>query len=291
MRLKHARTSDSPVASRRSARVGLAILGVAVTGVALAGPVAAEPLWPGGPDIPGVPAIVPPGAQVPNLPEIIAPPAPQAPSISPATGEVVGGLRSIDLHYSKPVSDREAAQAAVSINSSSGTPGSFEWVDDSSLKWTPDDYWPRGTTVTVDAEGAHSSFAVSNNFEAVGDASAHTFNVKIGGDTVRSFPASFGKPGHESPNGSFSVLEKFPKMVMDSSTYGVPIDAPEGYKLDVEYATRLTWSGIFVHAAPWSVDSQGNSNVSHGCINLSTENAKWYFDNVRNGDTASIQGA
>ncbi|KAA0019418.1 L,D-transpeptidase [Antrihabitans cavernicola] len=294
MRLKHVRTSDSPRVSRRSARIGLAIVGVAATGLALAGPAQADPIWPGGPDIPGVPSLIPPGAQLPPLPAVpkeILPPAPQAPSLSPANGEVVGGLRAIDIHYSAPVTDRSAAEAAVKINSSSGTPGHFDWIDDSSLKWSPDSYWPRGTTVNVDAQGAHTAFQVSDVFEGLGDASTHKFMVKIGGDTVKTFPAAFGKPGHESPNGTFPVLEKLPHMVMDSSTYGVPVDSPEGYKLDVDWATRITWDGVFVHAAPWSVDQQGHQNVSHGCINLSTENAKWFFDNVRAGDNVTIQGA
>ena len=296
MRLKHVRTSDaartSPRGARgaRGARVGLAILGVAAAGIALAGPVQADPLWPGGPDIPGVPTIVPPGTQLPpELQQFL--PAPKAPTLFPAPGEVVGGLRAIDVHYAQPVTDRAAAEGAVKINASTGVPGHFEWIDDSFVKWIPNDYWPRGTKVDVDAQGAHTSFQVSDKFESVGDASTHQFVAKIGGDTVRTFPAAFGKPGHESPNGTFQVLEKLPHMVMDSSTYGVPIDAPEGYKLDVDWATRITWDGVFVHSAPWSVDQQGHQNVSHGCINLSDANAKWFFDNVRNGDNVSIQGA
>jgi lipoprotein-anchoring transpeptidase ErfK/SrfK len=155
----------------------------------------------------------------------------------------------------------------------------------------PDDYWPRNTGVTVAATGAQTAFQISDAFEAVGDADGHTFSVKIGGDVVRTFPAALGKPGHETPNGTFHVLAKEADVVMDSSTYGVPIDAPEGYRVDVKWATRLTWDGIYVHAAPWSVDQQGNSNVSHGCINLSTTNAKWYYDNVRNGDAVTIVNA
>lgn len=125
---------------------------------------------------------------------------------------------------------------------------------------------------------------------AVANVSTHQFVVSVGGQVVRTMPASMGKPGHETPLGTFQVLEKFRDMIMDSSTYGVPIDAPEGYRLNVEYAVRITWSGIFVHAAPWSVDSQGVENVSHGCINLSTENARWFYENVRVGDTVTIVG-
>ena len=124
---------------------------------------------------------------------------------------------------------------------------------------------------------------------AVADVSTHQFTVSVAGET-RTMPASMGKPGHETPLGTFEVLEKYRDLVMDSSTYGVPVDSPEGYRLDTEYAVRLTWGGIFVHAAPWSVDSQGYENVSHGCINLSTENARWFYEHVQVGDAVTIVG-
>jgi lipoprotein-anchoring transpeptidase ErfK/SrfK len=102
-------------------------------------------------------------------------------------------------------------------------------------------------------------------------------------------PTSMGKPKHETPNGIYIVGEQQRKMIMDSSTYGVPITDPEGYKLEVEYATRISNSGIFVHAAPWSVAQQGVSNASHGCLNVSTEDGKWFFENARRGDPVIVQ--
>lgn len=125
---------------------------------------------------------------------------------------------------------------------------------------------------------------------AVANVTTHQFTVTVGGVPVRTMPASMGKPGYETPLGTFEVLEKFRYLTMDSSTYGVPIDAPEGYRVDTEYAVRLTWGGIFVHAAPWSVDSQGRENVSHGCINLSTDDAAFFYENVQVGDTVTIVG-
>lgn len=78
-------------------------------------------------------------------------------------------------------------------------------------------------------------------------------------------------------------------MYMDSSTYGVPVDSPEGYRTYVEYATRMSNSGIFLHAAPWSVGAQGNTNVSHGCLNVSTEDGKWFYENAKKGDPVIVQ--
>jgi lipoprotein-anchoring transpeptidase ErfK/SrfK len=113
------------------------------------------------------------------------------------------------------------------------------------------------------------------------------------GELVKTFPISMGKKGFETKNGTYYVLEKFSDMVMDSSTYGVPVDDPsgEGYKLKVQDAVRIDNSGIFVHSAPWSVGAQGNSNVSHGCINLAPEDAQWFFDNFGSGDPVVIKNS
>jgi lipoprotein-anchoring transpeptidase ErfK/SrfK len=123
---------------------------------------------------------------------------------------------------------------------------------------------------------------------AVADVSTHQFTVSIGDQVVRTMPASMGKPGYETPLGTFEVLEKDRYLVMDSSTYGVPVDSPEGYRIDTEFAVRLTWGGIYVHSAPWSVDSQGYENVSHGCINLSPEDAQWFYENVEIGGLVTV---
>src|SRR5690606_39167023 len=103
------------------------------------------------------------------------------------------------------------------------------------------------------------------------------------GQLVKKMPISMGSDKHPTPNGIYRTMEKHRDMYMDSSTYGVPVDSEEGYRTYVEYATRMSWSGIFIHAAPWSVAQQGVTNVSHGCINVSTANGKWVFDNVGRG--------
>ena len=103
-----------------------------------------------------------------------------------------------------------------------------------------------------------------------------------------SDPGSSTNPTH---NGAHVVLEKHDAITMDSSTFGLAVDAPGGYRSDVEYATRISNNGEFVHAAPWSVGSQGRDNVSHGCINLSTERAKWFYDFARPGDVVEVKGS
>lgn len=219
----------------------------------------------------------------------IAPPGgPRVATLTPAGGAEVGIAQPVTVRFEEPVTDRAAAERSVTIVPAVPVAGGFRWLDDRQVQWVPDGYWPGHTAVTVLAGGTRTQFRTGDEFVAVANLSTHQFTVSIDGEVVRTMPASMGKPGYETPTGTFPVLEKFRDLVMDSSTYGVPIDAPEGYRIDTEYAVRLTWSGIFVHAAPWSVDSQGYENVSHGCINLSTENAAWYYDNVEIGDPVVI---
>ncbi|WP_309233058.1 L,D-transpeptidase [Blastococcus sp. TML/C7B] len=87
------------------------------------------------------------------------------------------------------------------------------------------------------------------------------------------------------------VTESHRDITMDSSTFGLAVDAPGGYRTDVEYAVRISNNGEFVHAAPWSESSQGIENVSHGCINLSTDRAGWFFGFAQPGDVVEVKNS
>ncbi|MFI2476832.1 Ig-like domain-containing protein [Nocardia xishanensis] len=220
-------------------------------------------------------------------------PAPQAnfapPNINIADGETVGVAQPIIITFQEPVTDRDTAEKAIEITSSKDAPGHFYWFSDRQVRWRPNDFWPDNTDVTVVAGGTTSSFRIGDALITTADDVTKTITVTRNGEVVKEMPTSMGKPKHETPNGIYIVGERNRKMIMDSSTYGVPVDAPEGYKLEVEYATRISNSGIFVHAAPWSVGQQGVSNVSHGCLNVSTEDARWFFENAQKGDPVIVQ--
>ncbi|NDK92614.1 L,D-transpeptidase [Gordonia desulfuricans] len=130
----------------------------------------------------------------------------------------------------------------------------------------------------------------TTGYIALADDATHTITWWKDGDVVKTMPISMGSNQHPTPNGVYHTKEKYRDMYMDSSTYGVPIDSPEGYRTYVEYATRMSWDGIFIHAAPWSLAQQGVSNVSHGCINVSTENGKWVYDNIPRGTPIVVRG-
>jgi lipoprotein-anchoring transpeptidase ErfK/SrfK len=114
--------------------------------------------------------------------------------------------------------------------------------------------------------------------------------VTSNGKTVRTMPASTGRDRYPTTNGIHTVLGKETSRVMDSATVpGIP--ASQAYRLKVYWATRISNSGEFVHAAPWSVGSQGRANVSHGCVNLSTANARWFYSFSLRGDVVQVSGS
>jgi lipoprotein-anchoring transpeptidase ErfK/SrfK len=209
-------------------------------------------------------------------------------SVQPTNGQVVGVAMPITVTFTKPVIDRWGAQQSISITTPAHVAGRYDWLDDQTVQFVPDQYWPAHSEITMMAGGIPRTFGTGSIVLGVADISAHTFTVSIDGQVARQMPASMGKPKHPTPVGNFNVLEKQSSVVMDSRTIGIPLSDPEGYKLTVADAVRVTWGGVYVHSAPWSVGSQGYSNVSHGCINLSPDNASWYFNQVHIGDPVVI---
>jgi lipoprotein-anchoring transpeptidase ErfK/SrfK len=210
-------------------------------------------------------------------------------NISPAPGQVVGVAMPVTVTFAQPVADRAAAERSFSISSPNAPQGNFVWLKNDVVQWNPSSYWPAHSTIALSVGGAKTSFEAGASVVGVADVGAHTFTVSIDGSVARQMPASMGKPKHPTPIGSFTALEKQSPVIMDSRTIGIPLSDPEGYKLTVYDAVRVTWGGVYVHSAPWSVASQGNSNVSHGCINLSPDNAAWYYDQVSIGDPIIVQ--
>ncbi|MCA4725239.1 MULTISPECIES: L,D-transpeptidase [Mycolicibacterium] len=213
------------------------------------------------------------------------------PAFNPVNGSTVGVAKPISITFQRPIANRQMAENAIHISSNPQVAGKFYWMSDTQVRWRPIDFWPSGTVVNIDAAGTTSSFRVGDALVATIDDKTHQMQVSRNGKLEKTFPVSLGKRGYETPNGTYYVLEKFTDIVMDSSTYGVPVNSPEGYKLKVQNAVRIDNSGIFVHSAPWSVADQGKRNVSHGCPNLSPSNAQWFFDNFGSGDPVVVKNS
>ena len=214
---------------------------------------------------------------------------PTVTAISPATGDVVGVAAPIEVTFAEPVTNRARAEQSVEITSDKTPTGQFNWLSNQIVQWAPDQFWPAHSPISVTAGGFSTSFETGSAVVGVADINDHTFTVSIDDQVVRQMPASMGKSKFPTPTGKFTALEKEQVVIMDSRTIGIPLSDPEGYKLTVNDAVRVTWGGVYVHGAPWSVGSQGNSNVSHGCINLSPDNADWYYNTVRVGDPIIVQ--
>ncbi|WP_432198490.1 Ig-like domain-containing protein [Streptomyces sp. bgisy027] len=211
----------------------------------------------------------------------------------------------ITAELSRPVKDknqRAIVERALRVDSVPAVEGNWHWVDDKKLHYRPKEYWPAGATVQArsDLEGVRISdrlrggkgkplkVTIGDQVIAVTDASTHQLTLYRNGEEVRSIPVTTGKPGFETRNGVKVVLGKEYFVRMRGTSIGIAEGSSESYDLPVYYATRVTWSGEYVHAAPWSVGSQGYANVSHGCTGMSTANAEWFFDNVREGDIVKV---
>lgn len=239
----------------------------------------------------GAPAVIPPGTPAGQNPTPFTGPAPfRPPTFNPVNGSMVGVAKPIYINFAVPIANKQLAQDAVRITSNPPVPGRFYWVTDKQLRWRPQDFWPANTVVNIDAGGTKSTFRTGDYLVATVDDKTKQMEVMRNGKLEKTFPVSMGRAGKfQTKNGTYYVLEKFKDLVMDSSTYGVPVDSADGYKIDVKDAVRLDNSGIFVHGAPWSVGAQGSRNVSAGCINLSPANAKWFYDNFGSGDPVVIK--
>jgi len=213
------------------------------------------------------------------------------PAFNPVNGAMVGVAKPIIINFARSIANRPLAEQAIHISSVPPVPGAFYWLTDTQVRWRPYSFWPAGTVVNIDASGAKSSFRVGDALVATADNATHQMTITRNGKVEQTFPMSMGKPGHDTPNGTYYVLEKFPDIVMDSATYGVPSTSADGYKVHVQLAVRIDNQGNFVHSAPWSVGDQGKRNVSHGCINLSPTNAKWFYDNFGSGDPIIVKNS
>ncbi|EDY50122.1 lipoprotein [Streptomyces clavuligerus] len=207
------------------------------------------------------------------------------------------------VELSHPVPDRAGravVERALKVQSTPSVEGAWHWLNDDALHYRPKEYWPAGAKVKIvnnlkgvkisnqlyggTSKGA--SITIGDRMEAITDASSHWMTVFRNGEELTSIPITTGKPGFATRNGIKVVLGKEYFVRMRGSSVG--IGGSEAYNLPVYYATRVTWSGEYVHAAPWSIDSHGYANVSHGCTGMSTSNAAWFYETFKEGDIVQV---
>jgi lipoprotein-anchoring transpeptidase ErfK/SrfK len=228
------------------------------------------------------------------------------PSIAPLSGQTVGVGMPVIVKFDVPVTDRASIEKNLHVVSQPAQKGAWHWLSGNEVHWRPAHYWKPGTQVTVNADingvpagnGIFGQLDRSTSFH-IGD--AHVYKVNIATDQLRVFdngrltrtiPVTTGMPGFTTRTGTKVIIEKDRFHTMNSETIGIDPNSADGYNIkDVEYAMRLTYSGEFLHAAPWSVASQGHENVSHGCTGMSTANAGWLYHHSQVGDVVEYTGS
>jgi lipoprotein-anchoring transpeptidase ErfK/SrfK len=208
----------------------------------------------------------------------------------------------IDFGLQVPAERRPEIEKRLFVTSDPPQPGAWNWYltensEREILHYRPKDYWQTGTKISVriatgglwwgikDWYGRHDlnihfNIGKANIMEV--DNATKIMTVTQDGQVVKQIPVSLGKPSTPSSSGTMLVISKEAARNLRDDSFG--------YDVPVQFAMRLTWGGEFVHAAPWSVGSQGKRNVSHGCVNISTENAGWLFDQTQIGDPVTVKG-
>ncbi|MFF2041355.1 Ig-like domain-containing protein [Kitasatospora sp. NPDC058170] len=199
---------------------------------------------------------------------------------TPEDGSTVGVGMPVSINFSKPVTDRKTVQQAITVIAEPGVEIVGHWFSSTRLDFRPQEYWAKGTKVTVklrlkDVEGAKGvygtqskdvRFTVGRAQTSVADLATKKLTVTTDGQVSAVYAISGGAPEYRTWGGKMVISEQFQQTRMNSQTVGLGSE----YDIsDVPHAQRLTTSGTFIHGNYWSSSSIfGSQNTSHGCIGL-----------------------
>ncbi|MFF9144468.1 Ig-like domain-containing protein [Streptomyces sp. NPDC014861] len=226
-------------------------------------------------------------------------------TLAPGKNTTVGVGQPLSIVFDRPVTKKADVERQLKVTTSNGTEGSWGWVTDHSgrdrVDWRPRAYWKPGTKVTLEADlnGTDSGggwfvrdyrtgFTVGASQVVKVDLDAKRLTLVKDGRAVRTIPVSGGTPGGDkrSWRGTAVLMAKEGTINMNSETVGLG----DAYDKMVDYSMRLTWSGMYAHAAPWNAGNFGRVNASSGCIGMSTEDAASFYASVNVGDPFEIRG-
>lgn len=183
----------------------------------------------------------------------VAPNSTTSASLVTGQGHTVGIAQPVAVRFESPVGDRKAVQEAVKVTTTPAVEGAFYWVSPSEVRWRPAEFWAPGTEVDVDvniygtdmggglygAQDAHSNFTIGDEVITTIDDNAKTMTTRVNGEIVSSSPVSLGKASTPTPNGTYYLGDRHESLIMDSSTFGVPVDSADGYRLSVNWPFRI----------------------------------------------------
>lgn len=228
-------------------------------------------------------------------------------TVLPNAGSTVGVGQPVIVRFDQSLSDagKAAFEGRAVVAASKEVLGAWHWVSDREVHFRPKTFWPAHTTVEVrlDLNGVQASddrwggrsyttrFTVGAAQVSTVDGKKHTMTVRVDGKARAVWSTSLGKPEFETRSGTYTVLDTEATRRMTSCNANITCTKgePNYYDLTVKWDVRLTWSGTFVHAAPWSSSSQGRSNVSHGCVNLSDAHGQAFYRMSRPGDVVVVE--
>lgn len=232
-------------------------------------------------------------------------------ALSPSDSYGVGTV--VVAHFDEDVPDRATAERHLSVSTDPPVIGSWYWLDNRNAHWRPQNYYTPDTLVTLAAdiygkdlggglygqEDTRTSFTIGPAHVSIVDDNDKQVQVFENGALIRTMPTSMGRGGSEvvagktitfwTQPGVYTVMDKANPVIMDSSTYGLPVNSRLGYKETIGWATRISTDGIYLHQLDDTIWAQGNTNVSHGCLNLSGENARWFYNFSQPGDVVEIR--
>ncbi|MEO5995020.1 MAG: Ig-like domain-containing protein [Arthrobacter sp.] len=221
-------------------------------------------------------------------------------AVYPLGGSTVGAGQPIEIVFSEPVLNKEALEQAVTVTASSGQAVAWRWYSDRRVRIRPEAFWAANSEITVDLSlfgvdfgnkmignaDTKVSFKVGPQRLAVVDDITKKMNVYFDGQLVRTAPVTLGDAEWLSPTGFAVIMEQERNSKFNAGSIGLK-PGDKGYypPLTVEYANRLTSSGVYVHQALESAwGAVGKYNVSHGCVGLLPADAAWFFNNMKTGD-------
>jgi lipoprotein-anchoring transpeptidase ErfK/SrfK len=210
-------------------------------------------------------------------------------------GKTYGVGMPIMLTFSQPIVNKAAVERSLQLRTSKPVVGSWYWDGDKTLNFRPRGYWPAHTQVSftghlngVEAApglyGYHTlsqSFTIGRSLIVVASTASHHMSLYRDGKLYRHWPISTGRPGDNTPNGTYVTIDKGNPVLMKGP----------GYRLEVPWSVRFTWSGDYLHDAFWSVGEQGFTNVSHGCVNMPPADAQAYYQMEVPGDPVTVSGS
>ncbi|WP_028280203.1 Ig-like domain-containing protein [Arthrobacter sp. H5] len=222
----------------------------------------------------------------------------------PVDGATVGTGQTIEITFSEPVINKDDVEEAIEITSTSGQGGAFYWLEDTKVRYRPQDFWEPNSTITIDMKlfgvdfgnGMIGNFDKTNTFQthstrlAVVDNKTKDMKVYIDGKLDRTFPVTLGTEEWPSFYGYYTVMEQYEETKFTAESIGLePGDDAYYEPTLVNYASRISNGGAFVHEAlPAAQSTLGLTNVSHGCVGMSPEGAKYFYDVFGPGDMVQI---